>query len=107
MALAWIVLLAGLLWLRLSRQRVFRSGGNGWVFVLKVLLAACLMAALLILCVDSGLWQSLSGFNRAVYLVLWIIAGAVVYVVALLLTGLRPRHLLLWLGCKLSVTYAG
>lgn len=82
-------------WLRLNRQRVFRSGDNGWVFVLRILYAALLMAALLVFCVDNGLWQSLSGFNRGFYLVGWIIAGAVVYAAALLLTGVRPQHLLL------------
>ncbi len=86
---------AGLLWLRLSRQRVFRSDGNGWVFALRILFAACLMAALLFFCVDNGLWQSLSGLNRVIYLVGWISAGVAVYAVALLLMGLRMRHLLL------------
>jgi len=67
---------------------------KGWrIFILRVILAASAMAALLYHCVDTDLWFAWNMLERGLNLGLWIALGAAVYGIMLLLSGLRLRHL--------------
>jgi putative peptidoglycan lipid II flippase len=52
------------------------------------------MSVLLTRAIESP-WAEWSPSERILQLSLWIVAGVAVYLLCLLLTGLRPRHLLL------------
>jgi putative peptidoglycan lipid II flippase len=72
------------------------SPASGWGRLLAQGLAAALaMGLVLHLGVgELSLWVAMEPGDRAVQLILWILAGAAVYGGALLATGVRPRQLL-------------
>ncbi len=85
---------AFLLFRVLRREGVYNPEA-GWLKLgLQVLLANLAMAALLWWGTgDIQAWFAWSGWQRAMQLLLWIAAGAVLYFVVLLLTGVKFRQL--------------
>ena len=86
---------AYLLYRGLAKSQVYHfSRNNMWIF-LKILLSSGLMGALLFwLSPSLNQWAEMSFSWRVAYLVGLIMAAAVVYLTALLLLGIRKRHLL-------------
>jgi putative peptidoglycan lipid II flippase len=82
-----------LLWRGLKRQGVFKAR-EGWSALLtRVLFANAVMAGLLLwLGADLDEWMAQSAWERAGRLALCILAAAAAYFTALLLTGMRLRH---------------
>lgn len=85
---------AGLLFWVLIRSKVFIPSRDLLFWVIKMMLATVLMLALLYSLTPSiQWWFAADVFER----VLWLLAlcglGALVYFIALIIMGLRPRHL--------------
>lgn len=86
---------ASLLLRRLLKEGVYRPA-KGWrLFMLRVTLANSIMAFGLYHFVDSNWWLHWDALERAINLAVYIVSAASVYFFALLLSGIRPRHLLL------------
>jgi putative peptidoglycan lipid II flippase len=77
----------------LRRAGVYHPAAGWWSLALRGLAASSLMGVLLWYgTADIASWLDASGWQRAGRLLLWIGVGAVVYFVALLASGVRPRH---------------
>lgn len=87
---------AGLLYVWLRHQGIYRPG-PGWAkYFLQVLLATTALAALLWWGVpDTQSWILQRGMHRVETLALWVTAGAAVYFASALIVGLRPRQLIM------------
>lgn len=85
---------AGLLFVRLRQQGVYRALPGWPAFLARVTLAATLMAGLIFWGAgDLSQWLSSAPLDRAQRLALWIVAGILVYGAVLFLAGMRPAHL--------------
>lgn len=84
---------AALLLNKLLKDKVYQPATGWLLFFSRVLLASAVMTAALYYWVDAGWWNDWTATDRIINLVKWIIIGMAVYVVTLLLTGLKPRHL--------------
>jgi putative peptidoglycan lipid II flippase len=86
---------AWLLWRYLRRGGVYVPGAGWGRFGLRLLLACAAMAAVVLAMRGwVGDWTALDGWQARVgWLLATIAAGAATYGVALLVLGLRPRHL--------------
>jgi putative peptidoglycan lipid II flippase len=83
-----------LLWRGLRRDGVYRPTAGWGRLVLRVLLAnAAMVVALLIASPSLEVWLGFAPLERALRLALCIVTGAVAYVGALALFGMRPAHL--------------
>lgn len=84
---------AGLLYRGLRQQQVYAPMPGLLPAVIRLLLAAAAMAAVLLLVMpELSLWSDWSWWQRAVN-ILWLCAvGAAAYFAALLVLGARPRH---------------
>jgi len=87
---------AWLLFRGLKRERVFRPA-SGWIRLAgQMLFANVLMALVLILGVSEyNGWADWGWMNRALVLAALCCVGLLVYLAALLLTGLKPKKLLM------------
>ena len=84
---------AALLLKKLLQEKIYQPR-NGWLlFMVRVTLASGLMSAWLTYFVDNSWWEHWGAVERAVNLVKWISIGCLVYVLTLVFSGLRPRHL--------------
>ena len=85
---------AALLFRKLREADVYRPA-RGWARFLRQVASANLAMAGLLLWGVAGLeiWLERSAAERALHLVAWIVAGAVVYGAVLWLAGIRPRDL--------------
>lgn len=89
---AWLN--AGLLYLGLRRSGVYRPASGWWRHWLRLLLAGGIMgAAVFMLARHASVWLQGPLEARILWLSLIIGVGVVVYVLILLILGLRPRHL--------------
>ncbi len=85
---------AGLLFLALRRERVYLPLPGWGGFLTKVTAGAAIMAALLAWgTFGADSWLTATAVDRLTRLTFWILAGLVVYVLALVVLGVRPRHL--------------
>lgn len=84
---------AGLLMVKLLKDRIYTPSGTWWLFMLRVLFANTAMAVLLIYGVDGEPWGSWTAKQRVLQLGLWIGGAMLVYMLALLLTGFRARDI--------------
>jgi putative peptidoglycan lipid II flippase len=76
---------------RLLQDKVYRPGA-GWAhFFVKVFLANQVMILFLLAGQDSMSWSSAEALERVWALAAWIMAGAMVYGLALLALGVRPN----------------
>ena len=85
---------AALLLNKLLKDNVYRPAAGWLVFSVRVLLASATMTAVLYYWVDAAWWHNWTATERVMHLVLWIVIAMTVYVAILLLTGLKPKHLL-------------
>lgn len=89
---AWLN--AGLLWWFLQRRDAYQPSADWWVFLLRLIFAVALMTMVLL-----GLksvwydWFDYSLWERLLRIVAVVMTGGFTYVVALLLVGIRLRHL--------------
>ena len=69
----------------------------GWLkFLGQIGFASLLMGLVLYLGVESlSVWNTWTVYQRSLHLLIWVIVGAGIYFVALLLLGLRPRYFLM------------
>ncbi len=88
------VLNAGLLWRYLRRQGIYQpqSGWTRWIVQIVFALLA-MTAAVLAVRWWVGDWIVLRSLSRWLWLLAAVAAGAVAYAMALLMLGVRPRHL--------------
>jgi len=87
---------AALLFRGLRRQGIYQPQAGWWLFSLRMLAAAAAMAGLLLWCNPAlSWWLEAALAQRVTMLVQLIATGVVVYLLALLLLGLRPRQLML------------
>lgn len=86
---------AGLLYGSLRRRGHYQPSHPWGGFALKVLLATVVMAAVLAYLLPAiDAWVNWPWQQRATQLGLWVAAGAVVYLLVLMLSGVRPRQLM-------------
>jgi len=87
---------AGLLYVLLRRQQVYRPG-RGWpVFLLRVAAASTLMGAFLAWGAgDTAAWLEMGVWQRVLRLAGLVAGGIVIYVIAIAAVGVRPRELLI------------
>ena len=84
---------AFLLLKKLVQDRVYRPG-NGWIlFLVRIALASTLMAFCLHYFVDVTIWKQWGSVDRTLNLLKWISFGGMVYMMTLMATGLRLKHL--------------
>jgi putative peptidoglycan lipid II flippase len=79
---------------RLLADGAYRPDASWRGFAVRLAFANAAMSVLLTRAIESP-WAEWSPSERILQLSLWIVAGVAVYLLCLLLTGLRPRHLLL------------
>ncbi len=85
----------GLLYYWLKRQGIFCFSADWWPFTLRIVLASIVMgAALWWLSDQTAAWYARDLFSRAAWLLFWVVAGMVLFVVVLLGLGIRPRQFL-------------
>jgi putative peptidoglycan lipid II flippase len=82
-----------LLWRGLVKQGVYKPRPGWGVLVFRIVFANAVMAALLIwMAGDTAGWLEMSPLHRAARLATCIVAAAVAYFAALLLSGARLHH---------------
>lgn len=79
----------------LIQSGAYCPGSGWWLFLLRIVVASTGMSLLLVHVALPLPWTDESSYWRAGHLGLWIGLGALTYLLGLLLTGLKPRHLLL------------
>jgi putative peptidoglycan lipid II flippase len=85
---------AGLLGRALLREGIYKPDAGWGAFLGRIALANFAMAIVLIFGVATiEIWLSWGAVQRALMLLLWIFVGGGAYVLVLIVTGLRPRHL--------------
>ncbi|MGH8119024.1 MAG: murein biosynthesis integral membrane protein MurJ, partial [Gammaproteobacteria bacterium] len=85
---------AGLLYYFLRKRQVYHAQAGWVVYMLRVGGACLLMSTVLLFYVpDVDVWMSWGVVNRVLNLVIWVTLGMIIYVMTLLLLGLRPRHM--------------
>jgi putative peptidoglycan lipid II flippase len=85
---------AGLLYRELRKQEVYRPRAGWRALALRVAFANLLMAAVLWLGAGQiEQWLQRSAWERALHLALWIAAGAMTYLLALWLSGMKLHQL--------------
>jgi len=86
---------AGLLYRGLRRDGVLHHRAGWGLLALRVTLASMAMAGLLWWGAgDLDAWLVMDGWGRVAALAFWIVAGVLVYLVVVLVSGLRPSHLI-------------
>ena len=89
---AWLN--AGLLYWFLYKDGAYKPRTGWWVYLLRLVLAGAAMAWVLwYMAGDVGQWYDWSATQRAWHMTVIILAGIASYFGALLLLGLKPRHL--------------
>lgn len=86
---------AALLLRKLIINKVYQPSNGWWQFLLRVLLASAALAACLSYWLDAQEWTQWGAVQRVVNLLQWILVGGAIYVVTLLITGLRLSHLVI------------
>jgi putative peptidoglycan lipid II flippase len=85
---------AGLLYRGLRRAGVYRPTPGWRLFWPRVLIANVAMAAFLLAMAPAATqWSAWGGLSRATHIAIVIASALLIYTLALLLVGVRPRHL--------------
>ncbi|MGZ8165154.1 MAG: murein biosynthesis integral membrane protein MurJ [Methylobacter sp.] len=84
---------AALLLRKLLKEKIYQPATGWWRFLARVSLASGAMSGGLYYFVDANWWNQWDSADRVINLVKWIIIGSAMYGAALILTGLRLRHL--------------
>lgn len=82
----WLLLL-------LIKQQIYQPIGKWWAFLLRVVLANAAMGFFLYRFTEADLWLTWNLSQRSLQLALMIVLAMLVYALALLLLGFRPRQL--------------
>lgn len=82
---------ATLLLTKLLKDNIYNPGKNWLNFLVKIIFANEIMALFLYVCVDTTQWPNWGAFDRGLNLAMWVVLGGVVYTLALLLIGVKPR----------------
>jgi putative peptidoglycan lipid II flippase len=87
---------AGLLYVRLRRDKVYTPQPGWAAFIIRLALASAAMAAVLAWGAgDAQSWLAAPAWTRVGRLTFWVIVGMLIYLIGLLAAGVRPRMLLL------------
>ena len=84
---------AALLLNKLFKDKVYQPVQGWFIFSVRVVFANTIMAGMLYYSIDSAAWQPWTATERLWHLGLWIIIAIVIYIVALLCTGLKFKQL--------------
>jgi putative peptidoglycan lipid II flippase len=84
---------AVLLLVVLRKRRIYQPGNHWRVFMLRVVLACAVMSMFLYYFVDESAWSAWGSSQRGLHLVAMIGAAMASYVLVLLFSGFRVRHL--------------
>lgn len=85
---------AGLLYLMLIRRGHYQSTLTVLKLLVRIIIAVAVMSMLLLMFLPAiELWYEWGVYQRVLQLTLWVVGGALVYVMVLFLGGLRPAHL--------------
>lgn len=84
---------AGLLLKTLLKTGVLRPGKGWWLFATRLLAATAIMSAFLLTTVDASIWPNWNASQRGLHLAATIAAAMLIYVLSLILLGIRVRHL--------------
>jgi putative peptidoglycan lipid II flippase len=85
---------AGMLFVMLRRRNIYRPGAGWLPVLLRVALASTIMGVVLFFGKgESSLWLTAGIWERVLRLTLWIGIGVAVYVVSVVILGMRPAHL--------------
>lgn len=84
---------AGLLLVSLLKQQVYQPGKGWWWFMLRVVFASGVMSVFLVHFVDQQLWLDWNVSQRGLHLVAVIGLAMLIYVISLVISGLRVRHM--------------
>jgi len=79
---------------KLLKQNAYQPAVGWPLFFMRVMMASAVMSAVLYYGVDAGLWQQWAALDRVLNLLVWIALACVIYALTLILTGLRPKHLI-------------
>lgn len=86
---------AGLLYYHLKKYKHYQALQGWGGYFLKLVIAISVMSAMLYFFVpDTADWFGWGIFSRVSQLLLWVLAGAAVYLLVLLVSGLRPREMI-------------
>lgn len=85
---------AALLLKKLFKDKVYQPVQGWFIFSLRVVFANVIMAGMLYYAARNDAWQDWTATERLWHLALWISAAIVVYIMALLSTGLKLKTLL-------------
>lgn len=86
---------AGLLLRKLLQDKIYQPSTGWGVFFLRVILASAVMAVCLSYFLDMEQWSQWGAGKRVSNLLQWVVIGGLVYAVTLVMTGLRPVHLVI------------
>jgi len=85
---------AGLLYHWLRRDGVYLPQGQWKNFILQIVFACAVMAAILVVLIgDAMLWYERDFVSRLGWLALWVAGGAMIFALVLWLAGLRPASM--------------
>jgi putative peptidoglycan lipid II flippase len=83
---------AALLYITLHRQGIFKLSTRTLMLIVRIVIAALAMVIMLSYMQTTIDWSSLSQWQRIFHVSQWLALAAVVFVSALLLQGVQPRH---------------
>ena len=90
---------AGMLFFLLRRRNIYQPSPGWWLFLARVFFASVVMGAVLYWGAgDVDNWLQASGWQRAYRLSIWVVTGAAVYLLTVLVIGVRLAQLLLKKG---------
>lgn len=85
----------GLLYYWLKAQGIFHFNTGWWLFILRIVLASVIMGGMLWwFSGQTAVWYARDLFSRGIWLSFWILAGATLFAVILLILGIKPRQFL-------------
>ena len=89
------ILQSWLLYRGLRRDGIYKPDKGWLLFLARITLASILMSTVLYLYVDElSVWNDWNVWQRALNLLLWVSAGAAIYLASLFLTGLKFKEFL-------------
>ncbi len=86
---------AALLYRILRKNAIYIPIQGWWLFISRIFLASALMFVCLHYWVDANDWNNWHATQRIMQLFKWILLGMMIYVVTLVVSGLKLRHVLL------------
>lgn len=85
---------AGLLLLTLLKDKIYQPCTGWGVFLFRIVLASAVMGIFLGYFVDVSAWLSWGVSQRSLHLGLVVVTAILIYILALFVLGMRPRHIM-------------